>query len=269
MNDFNRDLNTVSDRSSNKPNIFTPNVAPIKTGSAHDVVKGDGVMRVSRTRKERIAAFELVYQMYRQSGLSSDNPSKMRVLEHHLLDTTSVMVSKREKKVDFTISLVQDGNLGMPAESLFSEEIKAMRGQGLRLAEISCLASGCDQMSGRDRIEKLVKMVALTFQVARRRGVDRLLLVVHPRHAKVYRRMFGCMPCTDVREYKAVQGNPAVLCVHDFAMLDEQKYSLYDQVYATRFDPWEMDGIHMSNAEKRFFRSVLAQGKNEFVPMVA
>jgi hypothetical protein len=227
------------------------------------------VMRVSENRAEREAAFMLVHRAYREAGLTDDNAMQMRVMKHHLLDTTDVLVAKRGDDVRFTVSLVRDGACGLPAESLFQQEVQAMREAGIKLAEVSCVASDCADDNKKQRFETLVKMISLTIHVARRRGTDRLLLAVHPRHAKLYQRMFGCVPCTDVKEYQAVRGNPAVLCIHDFAELDRRGYSLFEEVYNSRFSPWQMDGCRMSAAEKEFFRQAIHAGSADLLPMAA
>ncbi len=226
------------------------------------------VMGVSETREEREAAFRLVHRAYREAGLTEDNPMQMRVMKHHLLDTTDVLVAKRKEDVCFTVSLVRDGLCGLPAESLFPQDIQAMRDAGVKLAEVSCVASDCAADSKKLRFETLVKMISLTIHVARRRGTDRLLLAVHPRHAKLYQRMFGCVPCTPVKEYEAVRGNPAVLCIHDFAELDRRGYALFEEVYNSRFSPWQMDGPRMSAAEKQYLTQALQAG-SQLVPMAA
>jgi hypothetical protein len=95
------------------------------------------------------------------------------------------------------------------------------------------------------------------------------LLAVHPKHAKAYERLFGCVRCSDVKSYAAVQGNPAVLCMHDFAELDERRYPLYDQVYGTRYTPRQLDGGSMQESEKEFYEQFLPVGDYEFVPMAA
>jgi len=227
------------------------------------------VMQVSETRSEREAAFRLVHNAYQQSGLVDDNPTQMRVMKHHLLDTTDILIAKREKDVRFTVSLVRDGEFGLPAESLFTDEIRTMRQTGIKLAEVSCVASNCNEDSKKVRFETLVKMISLTIHVARRRGTERLLLAVHPRHAKLYQRMFGCVPCTPVKEYEMVRGNPAVLCVHDFAELDRRGYALFEEVYNSKFKPWQMDGPRMSITEKAHLRGLIQSASNDLVPMAA
>ncbi len=244
--------------------------APVRTAAIpQESRNAPYVMRVSESRDERAAAFRLVHRAYREAGLTDDNPMQMRVMKHHLLDTTDVLVAKRAEDLCFTVSLVRDGLCGLPSESLFPHEVEEMRDAGIRLAEVSCVASDCAADSKKLRFETLVKMISLTIHVARRRGTDRLLLAVHPRHAKLYQRMFGCVPCTPVKEYEAVRGNPAVLCVHDFAELDRRGYALFEEVYNSRFSPWQMDGPRMSADEKQFLTKALQAGDSQLVPMAA
>src|SRR5690606_5517021 len=215
-------------------------------------------MKVSEHKSEREAAFRLLHQVYYRAGLTGNDGRDMRVLKHHLSDHTDVMVAKRNGEVAFTMSLVRDAEYGLPLESLFAAEVEAMRAAGIRLAEVSSLASDNSLESKSEQFGLLVKMISLTLQAARRRGVDRLLLAVHPRHARVYQRLFGCVICSEVREYAAVEGNPAVLCMHDFAELDKTGYPLHEQVYNPQYDPWQLDGTKMSEAEKCYFAHALA-----------
>lgn len=227
------------------------------------------VMKVVDRHAERSQAFQLAHEVYCRAGLTEENRVGKRVMRHHLLDTTDVFIAKLNGKVNFTVTLVGDGDFGMPMESLFADEVENMRSQGIRMAEVSCLASSIDPDKKRLRFDTLVSMISLLIQTARRRGIDRLMLAVHPKHAKVYERLFGCVRCSDVKEYAAVRGNPAVLCIHDFADLDEKRYPLYDQVYGPEYAPWQLDGIPMSESEKIYFEQFLPAGEYEVVPMAA
>ncbi len=226
-------------------------------------------MKVAETPEERASAFRLVHDVYSEAGLIPSAPTGMRVMQHHLADGTEVLIAKRQGQVRFTVSLVRDAEFGLPLDSLFADEVDQMRADGIRLAEVSCLACDGESSNKQQRFEMLVKMISLTLQTARRRGVERLLLAVHPRHAKVYQRLFGCVPCSDVKQYAAVQGNPAVLCMHDFKHLDRTGYPLYHQIYHPRYAPWQMDGSRMTDAEKRSIEQALSATTEAFVPMAA
>jgi len=227
------------------------------------------VMKVVDRHTEREQAFQLAHKVYCRAGLTEDNRVGKRVMRHHLLDTTDVLIAKLNGQVNFTVTLVGDGDFGLPMESLFADEVDSMRSQGVSMAEVSCLASSIDPDQKRLRFETLVSMISLLIQTARMRGIDRLMLAVHPKHAKVYERLFGCVRCSEVREYAAVRGNPAVLCIHDFADLDKKRYPLFDQIYGPVYAPWQLDGAPMSEAEKFYFEGFLPAGEYEVVPMAA
>ncbi len=227
------------------------------------------VMKVANQPYERQQAFALCHDVYCRSGLTPADRSGIRVMRHHLADATSVLIASVRQDVVFTVTLVGDGDYGLPMESLFGDEVEEMRRAGIRLAEVSCLASSIDSSNKRVRFESLVKMISLLIQSARRRGIDRLLLAVHPKHAKVYERLFGCVRCSGVKSYAAVQGNPAILCMHDFAELDRQRYPLYDQIYGPTYSPWQLDGTKMRESEKDYYEQFLPAGEYEVVPMAA
>tara|TARA_R110002049_G_scaffold285698_3_gene466865 strand:+ start:8580 stop:9395 length:816 start_codon:yes stop_codon:yes gene_type:complete len=225
--------------------------------------------KVAETRSERQKAFHLVYDVYRQAGLMSENASKMRVTKHHLLETTDVLIARKESDVLFTISSIRDGAYGLPLEQIFPDEVDAMRGEGLNLAEVSCVASKVPTSSKKLRFEILVKMMSIMAQQAQRNRVDRLLLAVHPRHAKVYQRLFGCKILSGEKSYAAVEDNPAVLCSHDFAELEIERYPLYDAIQGPSYDPWQLAGTRMSDDELEYFADALNQGTENLVPMAA
>ncbi len=230
---------------------------------------GGLTMQVSQSRRDREQALALVHRVYNRSGLVDDNGHGMRVLKQHLSNQTKIIVAQKEGKVVYTVSLVGDGEYGMPLESLFADEVQTMRNEGVRMAEISCLATDWDADDKRGRFDTFVQVISLLLQTARHHGIDRVLLAVHPRHAKVYERMFGCVRCSDVRDYASVKGNPAILCMHDFAMLDQTGYPLHEQIYSYKYSPEQMDGPAMSEGEKAYFEQFLPAEGYQLTPMAA
>ena len=65
-------------------------------------------------RDELYGAFQLVYDAYLRSGLTKPNAYGLRVTPYHLLPTTEVFVALDRRKVICTVSLVRDGELGLP-----------------------------------------------------------------------------------------------------------------------------------------------------------
>jgi len=166
-------------------------------------------IKVASSREERRAAFRLAYQSYLRAGLCDSCDECVRITPYQLLPTTDILIAELRGEVISTLSLVRDGELGLPLEAIYPEEVAARRAAGLKLAEVSCLA---------DRRRDIVRFFALfcdlarlMIQMADRDDVDQLLIAVHPRHARMYRRAMGFKQVGDDRDYPAVNSNPAVL----------------------------------------------------------
>ena len=169
--------------------------------------------RIGSSPKELFAAFHLVYEQYLRLGLMKPNSHRMRITPYHLLPSTEILVAMHRGAVICTMSLVRDGELGLPMESAYHEEIAGIRLQGLSLAEVSCLAEKSDATEKpRSTVFQLIPLMA---QLARRRGVDRLLIAVHPRHARFYQRFVGFDMIAEERSYGQVCGKPAVALALD------------------------------------------------------
>lgn len=175
----------------------------------------DIAIKVAMTREERLGAFRLAYSSYLRAGLCKECREAVRITPYQLLPTTDIIVAELRGEIISTLSLVRDGELGLPLEAIYPEEVKHRRDAGKRLAEVSCLA---------DRRRDVVRFFPLFCELARvmmqmgeREGVDQLLIAVHPRHARMYRRAMGFKQVGDDRDYPAVNGNPAVMLSLDFA----------------------------------------------------
>jgi hypothetical protein len=166
-------------------------------------------IKVAATREERQGAFQLAYQSYFNAGLCASCNEGVRITPYQLLSTTDIIVAQLRGEVISTLSLVRDGELGLPLESIYPDEVKQRRDAGLKLAEVSCLA---DRRRDASRFFDLFSELArVMIQMADRYGVDELLIAVHPRHARMYCRAMAFQQLGDNRDYPAVNGNPAVL----------------------------------------------------------
>lgn len=219
----------------------------------------DGVTyKVADCREEREEAFRLTYNAYVKANLIPENPHGMRVTSHHLNPMTDVLVAKYQGRVVYTVTLVTDDLAGVPMDEIFPDELAELRERGGRVAEMSCLAGDDDAFDGREGYKVYTNLISLALQFARQNGVDRLLLAVHPRHARFYDRFFGCEPIGETKAYAAVQDNPAVPCVHDFAKLDKRQYKLFDQMYSIPFYSWELKRQPMSEADRLYFEEAVS-----------
>ena len=142
-----------------------------------------------------------------------------------------------------------------------------MRAQGFYLAEVTCLAGRRKLFERREQFDIFVNLMGLMVQYARQNSVDRLMVAVHPRHAKFYQHFFGFEVFGELKSYAAIQGNPAVGCVLDFAKTDVTGYPLRDKVYGVTYAPWELVSQPISSAECNYFGEATQYAGRELVPM--
>ncbi|MHC4402258.1 MAG: N-acyl amino acid synthase FeeM domain-containing protein [Planctomycetota bacterium] len=185
--------------------------------------------KIAATREERASAFRLVYRSYLEVGLGEPNPYEMRVTPYHLLPTTEVFLATLAGETVFTLSLVADGKLGLPMESVYGSEVETRRAQGVRLAEASCLADRRSQFRGFFPV--FLRLCRLMAQYARREGIEELLIAVHPKHAKFYRRFIGFRAMGQPKAYPTVRNHPAVALCLNFAQLDRERPHSYDTFF--------------------------------------
>lgn len=191
------------------------------------------VYKIASRREEFCAAFGLVYNAYVRAGLSTPHPYRMRVTPYHLLPTTEVFIAVKEGEVISTVSLIRDGELGLPMESVYAQEVGWYRNHGFSLAEVSCLAD-CRQ-GQKVSVPVVMRLMSLMAQCAKRRGVDQLLIAVHPKHAPFYHRLTAFQPFGKEKPYRTVCDNPAVAMALDLSWAPIDHPRLYAKFFGTPF----------------------------------
>lgn len=233
-------------------------------GGSHDRPAGtpDSLepIRTAGTFAERVSAFQLVYRTYLQSGLGARNIFEMRITPFQLLETSQIFIATERESAPIshvpprqaflsgdgldrrpapspdaviaTVTLVGDGKLGLPIESMFGEEVEEMRRQGRQLAEVASLA---DAVSGPQKfLQTFTQLNRVMAQFSRQQGVQNLLASVHPRHAKFYRRYFGFRPLSSrVAGCPHVENSPAVGLNLDFELYDREKPKSWYEIFGT------------------------------------
>jgi len=220
---------------------------------------GDSIAyKLAENFHERDAAFRLVYHAYTRAGLIEDNPHEMRVTPYQLLDTTDVIVAVCDGEVISTVSLVCDGDLGLPMEGIYGDEVARYRRRGIRVAEVSSLADRRSQLSR--TLPVFVPLMRLMVQAARYRGVEELLVAVHPRHARFYQRFLSFEAVGAEKSYPLVRNNPAVALSLDFARLDRVRPVNYETFFGAPLAEEQLVGRPMSDRERRWFAPAAEYG---------
>jgi hypothetical protein len=162
----------------------------------------------ARRRPDLQTAFQLVYDRYYRDGLTNWNRFGLRILPHQLLETSWVLLAKRDRNCLGTLSLVEDGAMGLPIEQLYPEEVWQLRRRRLRVAELACFAL-IDQSAAESMIV-LRALLQSACEIAFRRRIDELLICVHPRRASFYERRLGFKELGPLRNCHWVCDQPAV-----------------------------------------------------------
>lgn len=220
--------------------------------------------KIAGTLEERVAAFRLVYDNYLQAGLIDPNPDAFRVTPYHLLPTTNVFIAEAGGEVICTVTLIGDGQLGLPMESIYSAEVNAARSQGLYVGEVSCLAF--QQVQFKQFLAVFVQLTRLMAQHARAYGMDQFLIAIHPRHARFYERFMGFKRIGNPKQYPSVRNAPAVALCLDFSYVDRHRPACYDQYFKTPMPMSELRPQRMSAEEIDYFRTA-AETSEQWVPM--
>lgn len=162
----------------------------------------------ARRRTDLELAFRLIYERYRDEGLANWNPRGLRILPHQLLDTTWVLLARRRRELFGTLSLIEDGAMGLPIEKLYPAEIWRLRRAEKRVAELACfaLADG----AARESMTVLRSLLRTACAIAADRGIDELVICVHPRRASFYEKRLGFAEMGPTRACPWVCGQPAV-----------------------------------------------------------
>lgn len=223
------------------------------------------VYSIAATRAERIAAFRLVYENYVEKGLIPPNPDRLRVTPFHLLPTTQVFIAKQRGEVVCTVTLIGDGELGLPMECIYAEEVEAARRRGLYVGEVSCLA--VRDVGFAEFLPVFVRLTRLMAQHARTYGMHQFLVATHPKHARFYQRFMGFEQIGPYREYPSVRNAPAVACCLDFARIDRDRPACYDKFFGTPIPREELLPRVLSNSERQFFASLASRsGTYDLLP---
>jgi len=227
--------------------------APGLSGRATKPMAQDVCVRLARSKEDLSQAFRLIFESYFRIGLVAEKPSGLRLTPHHLLPTTEVLLATHQEQINSTVSLFGDGYLGLPMQSMYPKEVKTLRDQGLRLAEIGCLA---DRRSSQVRfIDTFAQIGVLLVQVARARGIDALVAATHPKHARLYKRLMGFQQIGELSECPYANGKPAVALYLRFE--DYVGTPLYDRYFGQPWSQEQLTQYRWDQQTRQHFKKIL------------
>jgi hypothetical protein len=102
-----------------------------------------------------------------------------------------------------------DGALGLPLDCVYRLELDGLRRQGRTMCEIGLLAD--DRQSVGECCTVLFDALRYTFHFGLYLGVSDFICGMHPRRARLYRRLFGFEVFGSERSYSTVKDHPVIL----------------------------------------------------------
>lgn len=196
--------------------------------------KLDGIdrpsIKIAETMDEWEQAFSLVYQEYLRMGFITEaDSSQLYCNIYHMLPTTRIFVFKSYISVIATLTQIFDSQpFGLPIDSLYHEELNALREQGRKLAELSTLASS-RQNSRRNIFMYLFRAI---FWLSIYSKVNDLCIMVNPRHVKFYKSILFFEDLGEQKCYPKVNAPAVALRLN----LDDIEGKLKENYSALDFD---------------------------------
>ena len=167
-------------------------------------------IKIANTLEERQAAFQLSYQVYLEKGFISENPNEMLVHQYDSnADTVVLIVQDQFKNVAGSVTIVFDGTAKLPAEKIYRDEIKALRDQGHRMAELSRLVVSPEYRNSKEILVLLFNYAAVYIRHVKR--YNGLSIQVNPRHKNYYKSLLNFDEVGGLKPCPQVQNAPAVL----------------------------------------------------------
>ena len=183
----------------------------------------------AKNREDFRKAFSLVYSRYLACKLIHPNERELFYTPYQALPESRVCLgfklSGSNKTLVSTATVVLDSQLGLPSDSTYQEELDALRDQGRKLAEITCLAAERDFCYRNG----LLYVFRLLYRYARKKGATDFVISIHPKHREFYEKIFLFTPIGPVRYYKNLYDAPAILERLDLTTVREKYYSLYGE----------------------------------------
>lgn len=175
------------------------------------------VARVASTPTLRRAAATLVEQRYAWRGYLTEVVSRWTGRSRR--DEFVLLALAGDGRVAGTMTLGLDGPAGLWIDGTYPAEAAQLRARGAALCELTRLAVA----PGSNTRTVLAALFDLAHTKGRgERDATDLVVEVNPRHALLYRRLFGFSVASSVRECGRVKA-PAVLLHMDIARLDASR----------------------------------------------
>ncbi len=166
-------------------------------------------VRIASEALSRCSAYQLVYDQYAAEGYVENSAAGLWLTVYDAHPDTVTVIAERDDRVIGTLTIVPDSPMGLPADTLYREDLDKLRKSDRRLSEIISLAVDPDAAGGSQVVVTLCMFAYLT--AWKLHGSTDMVITINPRHARYYERRMHFLREAGERSYDKVGGAPAVL----------------------------------------------------------
>ena len=183
-------------------------------------------LKVARHPEDMVEAFQLVYEHYRRMGYVRQHASGLKVTWWDALPDAVRIIALQQGRIVGTLGLVPDSEAGLPADSVASSQLEAMRKRGRAMYEVSGVAMASEpyDMWGVMRMFRYGLRLLLDHRV-----VTDLVLTVDARDVIFYECVMCCQPLGPARSSSELNGARVVPMRLDLTNLEETYRELYGE----------------------------------------
>lgn len=186
-----------------------PNTAMDLARAARSLDNGKTTCSCATNLDEVQAAWQLVYDRYSQMCLINRNPFGIHAVPGAVGKHACVIWGPDDVGgVGHTMTLFRDNPMGLALDSVYAQELDALRQSGRRLLEVGMLADRRE--SAARGIGALFSMMRWAIHFGLHTDLTDIVIGVHPRHAAFYMRCYGFEEFAAPTDYPLVRNNPVV-----------------------------------------------------------
>ncbi len=202
---------------------------PLETPERMALRAGALSFSLAQNIDDLLQAYALVYRNYLRAEYIERHDSQLRYSVFNALPETTTVVARLDDRVVTTASIIIDSPLGLPMDTIYQEEVDALRAEGARVCEVTMLADR--RRAGIRTIPSILKMFKLILHYAHNKAsISDILITINPSHEVFYTRYLPFEDFAGLRHYPAVKNAPALAKRQNLRTLFEEhkEHKLYD-----------------------------------------
>lgn len=171
---------------------------------------GQCQVHVANRLNLRQKAYQLIHDLYCQTGIAQKNGSDLWLSIYDALpDSVTFVAEDEEGRCAGTLTAIFDSPIGLPADELYKKEIDEIRNSGRPICEFVSLGIR-DTAKNHTKIFASLIYCAYLHAWSKNKSTE-LIITVHSRYEKFYRRRIFFDKIGPERSYAKVNGAPTVL----------------------------------------------------------